>query len=239
MEKIRIGNTFEVLWGIFVGDGINEMPYDLTGRDISIYVKTPLIDKQKVESFSVDRHIISWKFEGKDQKKVGTYTMTLVENEGKNSMHTVDECEAFRLVSESCQTGCSCNLDNDNVQIKTLEFRSKMSVSFPSSGGGSDVVIDNVLSESSENPVQNKVVTSAINNLKTSLNSMSQSVSDLSEKVEGYSEDIANAAEKSEEATEAVKGITNQINDIIEEVGSLSDKVESLENGEISWTDVQ
>lgn len=239
MEKIRIGNTFEVLWGIFVGDGINEMPYDLTGRDISIYVKTPLIDKQKVESFSVDRHIISWKFEGKDQKKVGTYTMTLVENEGKNSMHTVDECEAFRLVSESCQTGCSCNLDNDNVQIKTLEFRSKMSVSFPSSGGGSDIVIDNVLSESSDNPVQNKVVTSAINNLKTSLNSLSQSVSDLSEKVEGYSEDIANAAEKSEEATEAVEGITNQINDIIEEVGSLSDKVESLENGEISWTDVQ
>lgn len=239
MEKIRIGNTFEVLWGIFVGDGINEKPYDLTGRDISIYVKTPLIDKQKVESFSIDRHIISWRFEGKDQKKVGTYTMTLVENEGKKDMHTVDECEAFKLVSESCQTGCSCNSDNDNVQIKTLEFRSKMSVGFPSSGGGSDIVIDNVLSESSENPVQNKVVTSAINDLKTSLSGLSQSVSSLSNKVEGYSEEIANATSKSEEATKAVEGITEQINGIIEEVGSLSDKVESLENGEITWTDVQ
>lgn len=101
------------------------------------------------------------------------------------------------------------------------------------------IEVDSALSESSENPVQNKVVTSAINDLKTSLNGLSQSVSDLSEKVEGYSEDIANAVGKSEEATEAVKGITEQINGIIEEVGSLSDKVESLENGEISWTDVQ
>lgn len=105
--------------------------------------------------------------------------------------------------------------------------------------GGSDIVVDNVLSESSENPVQNKVVTSAINDLKTSLNGLSQSVSNLSEKVDGYSDDIANATSKSDEAVKAVENITEQINGIIEEVGSLSDKVESLENGEISWTDVQ
>lgn len=106
-------------------------------------------------------------------------------------------------------------------------------------GEGSDVIVDNTLSDTSENPVQNKVVTSAINDLKTSLSGLSQSVSSLSNKVEGYSEEIANATSKSEEATKAVEGITEQINGIIEEVGSLSDKVESLENGEITWTDVQ
>lgn len=235
MEKIRKGNDIEILWAIYVGQGINEAPYNLAGRNLSLYIKNRF-GRVKVEDFTVNGHILKFFFWGKDQKHTGDYSIELVENEGLKDMHTVDECNAFRLVN------CSCETDHDpegRVECIHLQFRAQMSVGFPSSGGDSDIVVDNVLSESSENPVQNKVVTSAINDLKTSLSGLSASVSNLSDKVEGYSEDIANAAEKSEEATEAVKGITNQINDIIEEVGSLSDKVESLENGEITWTDVQ
>jgi len=235
MEKIRKGNDIEIQWAIYAGQGINEAPYDLSGKNLTLYFRNQF-GRTEIYDYKVERHIISFMFWGKDQKHTGTYSIELVENEGKEGMHTVDECEAFTLVSHSCQTGGD---SEGRVECIHLQFRSQMSVGFPSSGGGSDIVVDNVLSESSENPVQNKVVTSAINDLKTSLNGLSQSVSDLSEKVDGYSDDIADAAGKSDEATKAVEGITEQINDIIEEVGSLSDKVESLENGEISWTDVK
>lgn len=235
MEKIRKGNDIEIQWAIYAGQGINEAPYDLTGKNLTLYFRNQF-GRTEINDYKVERHIISFMFWGKDQKHTGTYSIELVENEGREGMHTVDECEAFTLVSHSCQTGGD---SEGRVECIHLQFRSQMSFGFPSSGGNSDIVVDNVLSESSENPVQNKVVTSALNDLKTSLNGLSQSVSDLSEKVDGYSDDIADAVGKSDEATKAVEGITEQINGIIEEVGSLSDKVESLENGEITWTDVQ
>lgn len=234
-ERIRKGNDIEIQWAIYAGEGIHEAPYDLTGRNLSLYFRNQF-GRTEIYDYKIERHIISFMFWGKDQKHTGTYSIELVENEGMEGMHTVDECEAFTLVSHSCQTGGD---SEGRVECIHLQFRSQMSVGFPSSGGGSDIVVDNVLSESSENPVQNKVVTSAINDLKTSLNDLSQSVSNLSEKVDGYSDDIANATSKSDEAVKAVENITEQINGIIEEVGSLSDKVESLENGEISWTDVK
>ena len=235
MEKIRKGNDIEIQWAIYAGQGINEAPYDLSGRNLTLYLRNQF-GRTEVYDFKTERHILSFFFYGKDQKHTGTYSIELVENEGREGMHTVDECDAFTLVNHSCQTGGE---SEGRVECIHLQFRSHMSVGFPSSGGGSDIVVDNVLSETSENPVQNKVVTSAINDLKTSLSGLSQFVFDLVEKVDGYSDDIADAAGKSDEATKAVEGITEQINGIIEEVGSLSDKVDNLENGEISWADVQ
>lgn len=234
MGKIRKGNDIEVLWEIYVGSGINEAAYDLTGRNLTLYFQNQF-GKTKAESFEVSGHIIRWVFFGKDQKYTGNYTLTLVENEGLEDMHTVDECDAFRLVN------CSCEADNDQegrVECIHLQLRSQISVGFPSSGG-SDIVVDNVLSESSENPVQNKVVTGALNNLKDSLQGLSSSVQSLSDKVNSYGDDIANAVDKSEESKKAVESLASQVATIKTEVGNLSDKVESLENGEIEWTDVQ
>lgn len=104
---------------------------------------------------------------------------------------------------------------------------------------GNNINIDNTLSESSENPVQNKVVTSAINDLKGSLQTLSDSVSSLNEKVNSHNEDIAKAVSMSTNAINAVNKMTEHINELTEEVGALSDKVDNIENNEITWTDVQ
>lgn len=235
MEKIRKGNDIEILWAIYAGSGINEAPYDLTGRKLSLYLRNQF-GRIKVEGFETERHILRFVYFGKDQKHIGTYSLELVENDGLEDMHTVDECDAFALVN------CSCDADNDRegrVECVHLQFRAQMSVWFPASGGGTDIVVDNVLSETSENPVQNKVVTHAINGLKDSVKALSQSVEELGEKVEGYDEAIADAISRSNNAVEAVQNMTAQIEEISEYVGTLSDKVDNLENGEISWTDVQ
>lgn len=101
------------------------------------------------------------------------------------------------------------------------------------------IEVDSALSESSKNPVQNKVVTEAINGLKNSVNALYIEVGNLGDIVEDYSDAITNAKTIAEGAAKAVQTVSEQIESISTEVHALSSKVESLENGEITWTDVQ
>ena len=231
MEKIRKGNDIEIRWAIYVGKGLNETPYVLSGKDLTLYLKNPY-ETVRVKEFTTEGHIISFKVWGRDQH-TGTYTITLVENEDKEGMHTVDECDAFKIVSHSCLAGGETE---GRVECVHLQFRSNMGIFM--SSPGSSVEVDKELSLESENPVQNKVVTSAINGLKESVKSLSQSVEQLEEKVDGYDDAISDAIAKSNSAAESVQTITSEIEKISEYVGTLSDKVDNLENGEISWTEV-
>ena len=158
MEKIRKGNDIEVLWAIYAGEGINEAPYDLTGKNLTLYVRNQF-GRKEVYDFEVNKHVLRWMFWGKDQSQLGKYSLELVENEGRQGMHTVDECDAFQLVSHSCETGG----DNEGrVECIHLQFRANMGVFTPTLGGG--IEVDDALSLESENPVQNKVVTLALQN---------------------------------------------------------------------------
>ena len=206
MKKIRIGNTIDILWGIFIGDGINEQPYDLTGRDLTMYLKDGFGKKIRIAEFRTEGHIIKWRYEGKDQCKTGQYSFVLVENEAQDNMYTVDECNAFQLVANASQAGCCCD-DNDNIRVTTLEFRSKMAVGNFSNGGGSDITVDSALSTTSVNPVQNKVVTKAIN--------------DMSDSIDGFSTDISNAVKTANEAKQTASGLQSQINDLDNKVDNL------------------
>ena len=237
MEKIRKGNDIEVQWAIYAGYGINEAPYDLTGRNLTLYLRNQF-GRQEVYEYTIDKHIIRFMYWGKDQKQTGTYSIELVENEGREGMHTVDECDAFTLVNHSCQTGGD---SEGRVECIHLQFRANMGISIPNNGGGEtpSIEVDDALSTTSTNPVQNKVVTSAINGLKDSVKALSQSVEQLEEKVDGYDDAISDAIAKSNSAAESVQTITSEIEKISEYVGTLSDKVDNLENGEISWTEVQ
>lgn len=208
MKKIRIGNTIDILWGIFTGDGINEQPYDLTGRDLTMYLKDGFGKKTRIAEFQTEGHIIKWRYEGKDQTKTGSYSFVLVENEAQDNMYTVDECNAFQLVADTSQAGCCCD-DNDNIRVTTLEFRSKMAVGNFSNGGGSDITVDSALSTTSTNPVQNRVVTKAINQ-------MQETVDGFDSGVKGALS-IANAAQ-------------TEVGVVKEQVEELNDKVDNLIN---------
>ena len=187
MEKIRKGNDIEVQWAIYAGYGINEAPYDLTGRNLTLYLRNQF-GRHEVYEYTIDKHIIRFMYWGKDQKQTGTYSIELVENEGREGMHTVDECDAFTLVNHSCQTGGD---SEGRVECIHLQFRANMGITIPNNGGGEtpSIEVDNVLSETSENPVQNKVVTSAINGLKESVKSLSQSVGNINLILNGNEDD--------------------------------------------------
>ena len=124
MEKIRKGNDITVLWKIYAVSGGTERPYDLSGRNLTLYLRSPF-GKEKVQSYSIEANTIRFTFYGKNQVHTGEYTLTLVENEGRENMQTVDECKAFALVLCSCDAGGD---KESKVEVTTLELRTQMQV---------------------------------------------------------------------------------------------------------------
>lgn len=115
MKRTRKGNDINILWEIFGEiDGVVS-PYDLTGKDITLYLGTPF-GKEKISNFSTEQNMVIWSFRGKDQKYLGVYRLILVVNEGENFMHTIDECDAFEIVAQTCIAEVECK---DNLRIST------------------------------------------------------------------------------------------------------------------------
>lgn len=208
MKKIRIGNTIDVLWGIYTGDGISEQPYDLTGRDLTMFLKDGFGKVIRIADFKTEGHIVKWRYEGKDQQKTGTYSFVLVENDAQDNMYTVDECNAFQLVASSGQAGCACDY-NDNIRVTTLEFRSKMAVG--NFSGGSSITVDSALSTTSENPVQNKVVTKAINQLQDTVDGFDAGVKSALSTANAAQAEVGLVKEQVENLNDKVDNIINNI----------------------------
>lgn len=121
MKKIRIGNDITVSWTITNKDG---SPYSLKDRDLMLLYST-IRGPKKASDFSVASNVLTWTFPGKDQKELGSYTLTLVENNQEAGMLTIDYCEAFALVRRSCMTGGN---DDDGIAVETVELSTTVDV---------------------------------------------------------------------------------------------------------------
>ena len=127
MEAIRIGNDINIEWTIF-RDG---KPESLDGKNISVFM-TNGYRKMEVKDLHFRDNVIRFTYLGKDQDYNGVYTLTLIENKGKEGMYTVDACDAFRLIPRSCSvggdTGCG------SVKVTTVKLTGDISV--PAVGTG-------------------------------------------------------------------------------------------------------
>lgn len=157
MEKIRIGNDIVIRWEIYVRDGEDVAPYDLTGRTLKLYLSN-MYQRLEHSEFSTDGNAVIFTYRGRNQRNIGKYQLTLVENEGGDGMHTVDECDAFELVRCSCLEGGGAE---SHVEIKRLTLASVMTMS----GGGGGGPVDSELDPDSPNAIANAAVTAAVNEL--------------------------------------------------------------------------
>lgn len=127
MEAIRIRNDINIEWTIF-RDG---KPESLDGKNISVFM-TNGYKKMAVKDLHFRDNVIRFTYLGKDQDYNGVYTLTLIENKGKEGMYTVDACDAFRLIPRSCSvggdTGCG------SVKVTTVKLTGDISV--PAVGTG-------------------------------------------------------------------------------------------------------
>lgn len=127
MESIRIGNDINIEWSILR----NGDPETLEGKDLRV-VMTNGCRKMEVKDLHFRDNVIRFTYLGKDQDYNGVYTLTLIENKGKEGMYTVDACDAFRLIPRSCSvsgdTGCG------SVKVTTVRLTGDISV--PAVGTG-------------------------------------------------------------------------------------------------------
>lgn len=124
MKRIRKGNDIEVKWSIYKDvDGVTS-PYIMDRKNIKLYLNTPS-NVVEITDFYITDNIINWLFKGSLQKSSGNYQMTLVENDGKINMRTIDVCNAFRLVNCSCDEG---GKDESTVSTSTVLLLSQIEV---------------------------------------------------------------------------------------------------------------
>lgn len=167
-DRIRKGNDIGVSWAI-LADAENQVPYDLTGRRLTMYL-TNRYGTSPISGFKTEGHIVKWTYYGKEQKQLGPYTLTLVENEGKDNMHTVDACNAFHLVARSCEA----TKGNENkVELVHLDLSSEMLA------GAAPIKVDDELNEDSENAIQNKVVTQSFKDVAAAIEERQPVINDL------------------------------------------------------------
>lgn len=132
MEKIRRGNDIDIQWSVYAEIEGEIAPYDLAGKKLTIYMRNQF-GSITVDKFSVEGNTVRWTFFGKDQKQSGLYSIELIENDGKEGMHTVDKRDAFQLVHHSCETGGSKEEDLETVAI---QFASNVGIVGTSVGSG-------------------------------------------------------------------------------------------------------
>ena len=98
MRKIRIGKDLQVKWTILT----NGKSEDLSGRDLTLFLFDPLKYSRQVP-FEVSANVISFTVRGTEQRRSGVYSLSLWENYGGIGQSVVDCCEAFQLVTVTCQ----------------------------------------------------------------------------------------------------------------------------------------
>lgn len=120
MKDIRIGNDITIQWSLFNGDA----QFPIEGLDLHVYLKDKF-GRKEIEDFQVRGNQITWTFYGKDQRRIGVYSMEVIINEGEEGMITTDACQFVNLVPCSCSVKGS---DPSDVQTETIEITSVIEI---------------------------------------------------------------------------------------------------------------
>lgn len=226
MQNIRIGKDFTVEWPILTnGDAV-----PLAGRDLRLELHAP--KKRVIEMpFETDGISIIVRMKPVYQDALGTHRFTLWENYGKDGQTVVDSCDAFQLV-DSTHKESSSHCCNSNIEISYMKLTMGDMTFAPVTVGGDSIVVDDALSTTSTNPVQNRVITTEMNDIK-------EDVEDNAEDIEEAISKSAEASKKAEEAHSTASSASSRVDGLTEQVATLSEKVENAANGDIIWNDVE
>lgn len=216
MKKIRIGNDIRFRWQI--RRGANPETFD--GKDITVELRNQYGKLCEMEYTAGADGIISGTSHGKDQKWLGTYTLTLIENNGKADMATVDKVCVWQLVDSqdaSLIEGSSV-ADCGNVSVEVVELSSRIGV-------GNDTIVDRVLDATSDNAVANSVVARKFNDVAQTADALTRSINANSAAINSATAAISSATTR----ISAVESSLNAMNatrlDILTTGGSADEPI--------------
>lgn len=138
MRKIRIGKDIEIRWTILT----NGSAKSLVGRDLKLHVVSPFYAPRELPiSICADNpNVLESVFRGVDHKETGKYRITLWENFGKDGQTVVDYCDAFALVSTTCEES---DADPGNLETVTVDLGTgDLQLLTGDGGSGADAPMD-------------------------------------------------------------------------------------------------
>ena len=222
IPSIRIGNDIDIRWAIYngvesVGESVMMEPYRVEGKSISVYFNSKY-DRQRADYVHLEDNIVHCRFFGKDQKFFGPYSVVVIENEGQQGMHTLDECKAFELVS------CECDVDRHNgngfISVSTIELETIAQIGI----AGEKVEIDEELDDASENPVQNKAISAALKTKVDKEEGKGLSSNDFDDYYKGKLESLVNYDDT--DVKDAIRDLGDEIDALVE--GGKADAIDSF-----------
>lgn len=141
MKRIRIGNDIPIRWTILRSG----QPEDFSGKTLKVLMRS-VKETVEVTDYEIDGNVISWTFFGKNQKSGGTYSFTLIENEGMPEMFTTDACDALLLVNCSCQQDV-CDGDSSigmTSDAESPDISCRSSIEIPANGKSAyEIAVEN------------------------------------------------------------------------------------------------
>lgn len=94
MDKIRIHKDITVRWRVTsAGEAVN-----LEGRDLAVVITDSTGRKRALPFAVTDTNLVTCEFLGSEQRTLGKYTLSLLENAGRPGSTALDEVDAFELV---------------------------------------------------------------------------------------------------------------------------------------------
>lgn len=229
MQKIRQGKDFMIEWPVLT----NGDPVPLEGRDLRLELHAP--GRKTIDiPFEVKGIDVIVRILPVYQTTLGTHKFTLWENFGRDGQTMVDSCDAFQLVDSTCKEGsssCGCSSDIKTHHVK-LTMGDMTFSPIVIGGGAAPIVVDDALSATSTNPVQNRVITNEMNDIK-------EDVEDNTEDIEKAVRKSTEAEEKATEAHNTAQDASSKVAGLSEQVATLNEKVENAANGDIIWNDVE
>ena len=94
--NIRIGNDIPMAWRFYTYQDRQKTAYSMENRNLRLYMTDPAGRKESL-NFTVSGNALLFTFYGRDQRRTGEYTLTLIENEGQPGMLTIDKIRPFCL----------------------------------------------------------------------------------------------------------------------------------------------
>lgn len=154
MKNIRIGNDIWFKWQILRGEGVETWD----GKDIKVTLRDSYGMECAVDWRKDEGGVISGVCRGRAQKRLGLYTLTLTENDGKDNMGCVDSVDAWRLVARQNASIVDEEERDGALGVEVVKLTSKVGI-----GTGEGITIDTELNEESGNAIANSAVTKGIN----------------------------------------------------------------------------
>ena len=107
MIRKRIGKTLLLRWKITT----NGEDLSLDGRVLTLFLIDPSGNQREMDYQikPTGSNTVEFKFQGKDQKIPGYYSLEMWENKGQDEQTVVDKINAFELVRNTKDEGdCKC-----------------------------------------------------------------------------------------------------------------------------------